>query len=58
MHRVMTNTFFGMKTTDQGEIELDIESLTKGTLWKLYKFVKGNAAKPRKGKSAGQRNLR
>ncbi|TPX60024.1 hypothetical protein PhCBS80983_g02093 [Powellomyces hirtus] len=31
-------------TTDEGEIELDIESLSKSTLWKLYNFVKGGGS--------------
>ncbi|KAJ3009858.1 hypothetical protein HKX48_007722 [Thoreauomyces humboldtii] len=34
------------ETSDQNEIELDIESLGKSTLWKLYNFVKGKPRAP------------
>ncbi|TPX68881.1 hypothetical protein SpCBS45565_g02837 [Spizellomyces sp. 'palustris'] len=32
-------------TMDQGEIELDIEVLSKSTLWRLYNYVKGHSGR-------------
>jgi hypothetical protein len=39
-----------IKAAEDEEIELDIDSLDKAVLWKLYLFVKKNTRPPKKPK--------